>query len=83
MLNVSVDKFENRDFKENFYVNFDTLNVSHKVVIQKDYILSDSKFSKLIKNPTSKITDKYVLSIRQLLQYFGTEVMRNFFGNKL
>lgn len=87
LLNVNIADFEDRNFKEHCYIDFtnlskyfiDNVNTSP----YKDKILSDSKFSKEIKKPNSNITKDYFLSIRQILQYFGTEIMRYYFGDKL
>ncbi len=83
MLNIDVLKFEDRNFKENYHIDFSTLEFIHKSKCPKSKMLSDSKFAKEIKNVNPKITEDYNLSIRQLLQYFGTEIMRNYFGDKL
>ena len=83
LLNVEIEKFEDRDFKENYYVDFNTLSIHHKDLVDKSKILSDNKFSKLAKDLTPSLTEDYFLSIRQVLQYFGTEIMRYYFGDKL
>lgn len=46
-------------------------------------ILNDSRFAKEIKRLDMNLTRNYVLSIRQLLQLFGTEIMRHYFGNNI
>lgn len=83
LLSVEVDKFEDRDFKENYYIDFTTLTIHHKDLVDKEKILSDSKFSKLAKDLNPILTEDYFLSVRQLLQYFGTEIMRYYFGDRL
>lgn len=83
MLRVDIDKFEDRNFKENYYVDFNTLTIHHKDVISKNKILSDNKFSKLAKDLSPNLTCDYYLSIRQILQFFGTEIMRYYFQDKL
>lgn len=87
LLNVPIEKFEDREFKENTYVDFTSMSLYHI----KDFtdsekanlILNDSRFSKEIKRLDMNLTRNYVLSIRQLLQLFGTEIMRHYFGNNL
>lgn len=82
LLKVPVEIFEDRDFKENVFVNFDTLKLTHRKELNKKYIMSDSKFNRHVKEMTID-THTYMLSIRQLLQYWGTNVMRFYFGDKL
>lgn len=68
LLKVPVEQFENRDFKENTFVDFNTLNLYHRKDINKSKIMSDSKFNRNVKEMTIDIYS-YMLSIRQLLQY--------------
>lgn len=79
LLNIPIDRFNYREFKESWYVNIPTLNLLDYVDFDK---LSDSKFNKLVKN-LDPILTKSNLSIRQLMQYFGTQVMQTFFGRKI
>lgn len=83
LLNVNVEKFEDRQFKEDYYVDFNILTIHHKNFVERDKILVDNKFSKLAKDLNPSLTKDYWLSIRQVLQYFGTEIMRYYFGDKL
>lgn len=82
LLKVPVEMFEDRDFKENVFVDFDTLKLTHRKELDKKYVMSDSKFNRHVKEMTID-THSYMLSIRQLLQYWGTNVMRFYFGDKL
>lgn len=59
MLNVDVEKFEDRQFKEEFYVDFNTLTIHHKNFVDKEKILADNKFSKLAKDLTPSLTEDY------------------------
>lgn len=77
ILNVPIKKFEDRDFKENYYVNFN----SYTITKSKDNIISDEEFMNNIDNPNLMLD--YNLSIRQILQFFGTEIMRKYFGDKI
>ena len=68
LLNVPVEAFESRDFKENVCIDFNDLSFHRKETLDKNQILSDSKFSKKI-NDMSIDVKTNMLSIRQLLQY--------------
>lgn len=87
LLNTNVQNFEDREFKEQYYVDFNTLQLIHvdesNVNAFKDKILSDTRFTKEIKRVNPNLTKNYFLSIRQILQYFGTEIMRFYFGDRL
>ena len=77
ILNVPIKKFEDRDFKENYYVNFN----SYTITKSKDNTIPDEEFMNNINNPNIMLD--YNLSIRQILQFFGTEIMRKYFGDKI
>ena len=87
LLNTNVQNFEDREFKEQYYVDFNTLQLIHvdesNINTFKDKILSDTRFTKEIKRVNPNLTKNYFLSIRQILQYFGTEIMRFYFGDGL
>lgn len=87
LLNTNVQNFEDREFKEQYYVDFNTLQLIHvdesNINAFKDKILSDTRFTKEIKRVNPNLTKNYFLSIRQILQYFGTEIMRFYFGDRL
>lgn len=87
LLNTNVQNFENREFKEQYYVDFNTLQLIHvdesNINAFKDKILSDTRFTREIKRVNPNLTKNYFLSIRQILQYFGTEIMRFYFGDRL
>lgn len=87
LLNTNVQNFEDREFKEQYYVDFNTLQLIHvdesNINTFKDKILSDTRFTKEIKRVNPNLTKNYFLSIRQILQYFGTEIMRFYFGDRL
>ena len=82
LLRVPVEKFEDRDFKENVFVDFNDLNFHKREDLKRYQILSDSKFSRKIKDGTIDVRAN-MLSIRQLLQYWGTDVMRRYLGDQL
>lgn len=82
LLRVPVEKFEDRDFKENTFIDFNDLTLHKRDTLKRYQILSDSKFSRKIKEMSIDVKAN-VLSIRQLLQYWGTEIMRKHLGNQL
>lgn len=68
LLMVPVKKFEDRDFKENVFVDFNDLTFHRREDLDKSKILSDSKFSRKAKEMSIDVRVN-MLSIRQLLQY--------------
>ena len=82
LLNVPVSKFNNRHFKEDCVINIPTLDYSLSAFNEESDILSDSKFNKLVKNLDPLLTQSN-LTVRQLMQYFGTNVMHTFFGRNV
>lgn len=83
LLNVSVEDFEDRDFKENWYFDFNEYKFYHRMIVDKKDMISDKDFSRQLKKCNLDIILQYKLSVRQILQCFGTDVMRRFFGDKL
>lgn len=81
LLNVPVEKFNNRDFKENYYIYLPTFTITNTPDTNR--ILKDNKFSKLVSNKDLSFLKTHYITIRQLLQVFGTECMRNTFGDKI
>lgn len=82
MLNIPIKRFDNRDFKENYYIYFPTLQVTNKLP-DNAKILTDNKFSKAVSINDMSFVQNTWISIRQLLQVFGTECMRKIFGDKI
>ena len=82
LLRVPVEKFEDRDFKENVFIDFNDLSFHRREDLKRYQILSDSKFSRKIKDGTIDVRAN-LLSIRQLLQYWGTEIQRRYLGDQL
>ena len=68
LLRVPVSMFEDRDFKENVFVDFNDLTFHRREDLKKHQILSDSKFSRKVKEMSIDVRAN-MLSIRQLLQY--------------
>lgn len=77
LLNIRLSLFYNREFKEGCTINIATLEDNWK-----GEKLSDSKFNKLVKQLDPSLV-KSNLSLRQLLQYFGTEIMQKYFGKRV
>jgi len=80
LLNIPVKRFNDRDFKENYAINLSTLDVFKIDEHPNCYVLSDSKFNKLLKTET---LENYNITIRQLMQYFGTNVSQKYFGRRI
>ncbi len=81
LLNVPIEKFNDRNFKENYYIYFPTFTITN--FPEFDKVLNDSRFSRLVNNKDLSFLKTHYITIRQLLQVFGTECMRNIFGDKL
>lgn len=82
LLNVPIERFDNRDFKENYYIFFPTLEITN-ILPENAEVISDNKFSKLVSNKDFSFIQTTWITIRQLLQVFGTECMRGIFGDQL
>ena len=80
LLNIPVEKFSDRNFKENFYVDFNTLTCSD--ALNNPLKLSDTKFNKMAKALDLDIT-RFDLTIRQLMQYFGTNIALTYLGKNI
>lgn len=78
LLNVNVKSFDNRFFKENVYYNLK----NHNITFKSDNKISDKTFNKILSTDPSKLLDKS-LTIRQLMQYYGSNIMRKYFGDTL
>jgi hypothetical protein len=77
LLNIPYEDFNNRSFKECYNVDLETLNITYATEG-----LSDNKFNRMVKELNLELS-KSNLSIRQLMQYFGTSVMRTYFGENV
>ena len=83
LMNVDVSIFEDRHFKENCYFDFTTHRLIDGTKFTVDNTISDKAFNRELKKGNLNIAIDYILSIRQILQFFGTDVMRKFFGDEL
>lgn len=82
LLNIPVEKFNDRAFKEDTCIDLNTLDYSLTAFTKDKQMLSDSKFSKMAKELNPDILH-YDLTIRQLMQYFGTEICQTYFGKNV
>lgn len=76
LLNVDPERFEDREFKDNCDIELSTLKL-----FKNPTRLSDRNFNKLLKSEES--LKDYSLTIRQLMQYFGTEICQKHFGKNV
>ncbi len=81
MLNVSFNQFNNRDFKENYYIFLPNLHITKTP--NKQYVITNNKFNRLVNKKDLSFLKTNYITIRQLLQVFGTNIAREFFGDKL
>lgn len=82
ILGVPAEKFEDRDFKENYCVDFNS-NKIYNIKEAPDKLLTDKELSKLIDNKMYYDIADHYLTIRQVMQYFGTQICREFISNKI
>lgn len=83
MMNVDVKKFEDRDFKEHYcfdFLDYKLLNTNDQQVLNT---ISDKFFNRELKRGNLNVAIHYNLTIRQILQFFGTDIMRRYFGDEL
>ncbi len=59
LLDCDVAKFNDRDFKENYYVCFPECKIFHKRDVPPGSVLSDNKFSRLAKALDPAVTEDY------------------------
>ena len=85
LLNMDRWEFESRNIKENCIVCLKNLSkiYTNGYDIDAYNLLSDSKFSKIAKEWNPELSKQYYLSIRQVMQLFGTEIMRNTIDDKI
>lgn len=85
LLNMDRWEFESRNIKENCIVCLKNLSkiYTNGYDIEAYNLLSDSKFSKIAKEWNPELSKQYYLSIRQVMQLFGTEIMRNTIDDKI
>lgn len=76
LLNIDICRFEDREFKENTDIELSTLRFFKNPVR-----LGDRNFVKLLQ--TEDTLKDYSLTVRQLMQYFGTEICQKYFGKNV
>ena len=81
IINESVEIFEDRTFKEYYYINLSTFEKRWYGELAPCQVLSDNQFSKLLKNEQYDTITSSFISIRQLMQYVGTNVCRKYISN--
>lgn len=81
LFSLPLKYFEDQDIKENFYIDVETFDKTNNP--PKSKIMSDAKFINVLKNNADTITTNHYLSLRQLMQMFGTDVMRKHFNNNV
>lgn len=70
--------FDDREFKEKICIMFNPLCITKNAIS-----LSDSKFNRMLENKDFSFFKTKFITIRQLLQSFGTNIARDIFGDKL
>lgn len=81
-LNIDTELLNNRAFKESTYIYCPTLTITDNPEDRKR-IISDYKFNKYLNQDNYSFLQDSYITIRQLLQCFGTNIMRKFFGDKI
>lgn len=81
MINEPIEKFEDRAFKEYRYINLSTFEQKWYIEFLPGQVMSDNQFSKLLKNGQYDTIMSSWISIRQLMQYVGTNVCRQYISN--
>lgn len=85
MFNVPIEKFEDREFKERCCVNLNTLEIKSIYDINNFTfdLITDNQFSRALKNKDYDFIKSKWITIRQSLQYVGTECARQFISNDI
>lgn len=79
LLGIPVELFYDRDFKENTFVFVPTLTTTTEVLDTQK--INNNTFLKYLKNKDYSFIQTKYLTIRQLMQCFGTEIVRGLFGD--
>ena len=70
-------------FKEYYHFDFQKFLLYDSRVKTFGNEPTDKVFARELKKENRNLAIEYNLSIRQILQYFGTDIMRKYFGDKL
>lgn len=81
IIGINPDRFNDRNFKENYYIYFPTMDITNSP--PKSKIIGDKKFSRYLQSENFDFIENCYISIRQLLQLYGTNVIRSRFGDKI
>lgn len=81
MLNIDIKRFEDRDFKENTYINFSKMDITkYPPAFNK---LNDGTFNRCLEHSNFEPIKTNYITIRQLMQCWGTNTMRQQYGDRL
>lgn len=80
MIGVDFNDFNNRHFKECCYIHIPSLIIT--LTPPSDKIINDKKFNRYMQSKNFDFINEYYVSMRQLLQMYGTEIIRDLFGDK-
>lgn len=75
LFGIPVEKFYERDFKEHFYIK------GLEITDSPDNALDENSFIEMLSKKDFSFLKTHFITIRQLLQCFGTEIVRDLFGN--
>ncbi len=75
LFGIPVEKFYERDFKEHFYIK------GLEITDSPDNVLDESNFIEMLSKKDFSFLKTHFITIRQLLQCFGTEIVRGLFGD--
>lgn len=80
MVGVNYDDFNNRHFKECSFIHLPTLTIT--LTPPSDKIINDKKFNRYMQSKNFEFIKDSYITMRQLLQMYGTEIIRDIFGDK-
>lgn len=75
LFGIPVEKFYERDFKEHFYIK------GLEITDSPDNALDENSFIEMLSKKDFSFLKTHFITIRQLLQCFGTEIVRDLFGD--
>lgn len=75
LFGIPIEKFYERDFKEHFYIK------GLEITNSPDNVLDESSFIEMLSKKDFSFLKTHFITIRQLLQCFGTEIVRDLFGD--
>lgn len=75
LFGIPVEKFYERDFKEHFYIK------GLEITDSPNNALDENSFIEMLSKKDFSFLKTHFITIRQLLQCFGTEIVRDLFGD--